>query len=127
MFCYEITRSRLICFVVLGTIGLFWAFLTVFTTNFYLAVVYIWLVLFCGGATLPGCSGIAVSVVPRVYRAYSSSISLIIFNLFGYFLSVALSGSLMQVQRRLHYAIFKFIFLYITLALDCIFVLPFLR
>lgn len=80
-----------------GSAGLFWTFLTIFTKNFYLVVAYIWLILFCGGATLPGCSGIAVSVVPAAYRAYSSSISLIIFNLFGYFLSVALSGVLMQV------------------------------
>jgi MFS family permease len=84
------------CFAI-GSLGLFWAVLTIFTTNFYLVVTLLWLVLFCGGATLPGCSGIAVSVVPRPLRAYSSSISLVIFNLFGYFLSVALSGSLMQV------------------------------
>lgn len=88
--------------IVFGSLGLFWAILTIFTTNFYLVVAYIWLVLFCGGATLPGCSGIAVSVVPRAYRAYSSSISLIVFNLFGYFLSVSLSGFLMQVCTVLY-------------------------
>lgn len=56
----------------------------------------LWALLFCGGAVLPSCSGILVSVVPNQFRAVSSSVSIMIFNLFGYFLSLTLSGYLMQ-------------------------------
>jgi hypothetical protein len=46
---------------------------------------------------MPACSGIIVSIVPRSYRHISSSIAMIVFNLFGYFMSLVLSGMLMQV------------------------------
>ena len=42
--------------------------------------------------------GMLVSIVPSKYRTVSSSISVMVFNLFGYFLSLTLSGYLMQVN-----------------------------
>lgn len=46
---------------------------------------------------LPACSGILVSVVPRKHRAVSASVSVFFFNMFGYFLSLILSGYAMEV------------------------------
>lgn len=65
--------------------------------SFYLFVGALWLILFLGGSILPSCSGILVSIVPRKQRPISSSLCLLTFNLFGYFLSVVLSGLLMQI------------------------------
>ena len=59
-----------------------------FSTNIYVVVTLLWSVLFCGGAVLPACSGIVVSIVPRRHRPVSSSLSLVVFNLFGYCLSL---------------------------------------
>ena len=67
-----------------------------FLNNIESVVVLLWLVLFSGAAILPACSGILVSIVPRKHRAVSSSLSLVVFNLFGYCLSLLLSGYLMQ-------------------------------
>ena len=131
--------------------------------SIYVMVALLWLVLFCGGAVLPACSGtclvvdrcvvwcdalnfyifirlliclfiyllirsfihlsvsplhfslylythlpshhagIVVSIVPRRHRPVSSSLSLVVFNLFGYFLSLVLSGYLMQVRTYVRY------------------------
>ena len=56
--------------------------------------------LFFGGTVLPGCTGVAVSVIPRSLRPISSSVSLVIFNLFGYSLSLILSGTIMQIAAN---------------------------
>jgi MFS family permease len=50
---------------------------------------------------LPACSGIIVSIVPSKHRAMASSISLVVFNLFGYFLSSVLSGYVMEIVQHL--------------------------
>lgn len=81
-----------------GLLGCSFATPITFVENIYEVVALLWLVLFFGAAVLPACSGIIVSIVPRHSRPVSSSLSLVIFNLFGYFLSLVLSGLLMQVK-----------------------------
>ena len=131
--------------------------------SIYVMVALLWLVLFCGGAVLPACSGTCLVVdrcvvwcdalnflhiysfinlfiyllthsfihssirfpssfltLPiytstfspcrnssfyraRRHRPVSSSLSLVVFNLFGYFLSLVLSGYLMQVRTYVRY------------------------
>jgi hypothetical protein len=53
--------------------------------------------------TFSNYAGIVVSIVPRRHRPVSSSLSLVVFNLFGYFLSLVLSGYLMQVRTCVRY------------------------
>jgi hypothetical protein len=48
---------------------------------------------------LPACSGIIVAIVPRRHRPVSSSFALVVFNFFGYFLSLVSSGFMMQVSH----------------------------
>jgi len=81
----------------LGGLSCLFGFPSTVVTNVYLFAVLLWLMLFFGGAVLPGCTGVAVSVVPRQLRPVSLSVSLIVFNLFGYSLSLILSGAMMQV------------------------------
>lgn len=96
---YLLTDRRLTCpqFFHAGIIACGFAVPITFSSNIYLIISLLWVVLFCGGAVMPSCSGIIVSIVPRNHRHISSSIAMVIFNLFGYFMSLVLSGLLMQV------------------------------
>ncbi|KAI9914628.1 hypothetical protein PsorP6_007530 [Peronosclerospora sorghi] len=67
-----------------------------FFDNVYTTSSFLWLLLFFGGAILPACTGIFISVVPAEHRALASSFSVMIFNLFGYSLSPYLTGLIME-------------------------------
>ena len=80
-----------------GAFAVSFALVNIFSTSLWQFVSLLWLLLFCGAAVLPACAGILVSIVPNAYRTISSSITVMAFNLFGYFLSLTLSGYLMQL------------------------------
>jgi MFS transporter, Spinster family, sphingosine-1-phosphate transporter len=88
--------SLKICFTTGICAGIF-ATIAALVENFYLFICCLWLILFFGASLLPACTGMLVSVVPRQYRPVSSSLSIFIFNIFGYSFSLFLSGYLMQV------------------------------
>lgn len=92
---------RLCCF--LGLLGAAAALPITFVANIYVVTCLLWLALFFGGATLPACSGILVSIVPREYRPLSSSVSMVVFNMLGYFASLIVSGYLMEFLEK-HYS-----------------------
>ena len=62
----------------------------------YLSVL-LWAFLFFGAAIIPIATGIMISCVPKDCQATSSSISQIIFNLFGYFCSSMIAGFIMDI------------------------------
>ena len=62
----------------------------------YLSVL-LWAFLFFGAAIIPIATGIMISCVPKDCQATSSSISQIIFNLFGYFCSPMIAGFIMDI------------------------------
>jgi hypothetical protein len=74
----------------------------IFTSNFLL-ITSSFLTLPPNTCTFSNYAGIVVSIVPRRHRPVSSSLSLVVFNLFGYFLSLVLSGYLMQVRTYARY------------------------
>lgn len=90
-------KTLKIC-LALGVVSVLAAILLIFARTLWIFVVLLWILLFCGGAILPSCAGIVVSIVPKAYRAVSSSMNLMIFNIFGYFLSLSLSGYFMQLM-----------------------------
>ena len=72
-------RQRIVALelcAVLGVLACLFALPITFIDNIFVAVTCLWMVLFFGGSTLPACSGIIVSIVPRRHRATSSSLSL---------------------------------------------------
>ncbi|RYH19909.1 MFS transporter [archaeon] len=91
----RVSALKLVC--TLGLIGCVCTLPITFLDNIYPVVLCLWLVLFFGGSSLPACAGILVSVVPRHHRPTSASLSLVVFNMCGYCLSLILSGLLMQV------------------------------
>ena len=62
---------------------------------FYLTVL-LWTFLFFGAAIIPVGTGIMISSVRKDSQATSSSLSQLIFNLFGYFFSPMLTGFIMD-------------------------------
>ena len=82
-----------------GVLAFIFSLPLTFMSNIFAVVSLLWVVLFSGGSMLPPCSGIVVSIIPRPYRPTSSSLALMVFNMFGYFMSLVLSGALMQVRR----------------------------
>lgn len=76
----------------LGVLACVFATPITFLDSFALNVVLLWAVLFFGAAVLPACSGMILSTVPARHRPASSAFSLVTFNLFGYCLSLVLSG-----------------------------------
>jgi MFS transporter, Spinster family, sphingosine-1-phosphate transporter len=97
--------SLKICFVTGILAGIF-ATIGSLVDHFYTFICCLWLILFLGASLLPACTGMLVSVVPRKYRPISSSLSIFVFNIFGYSFSLFLSGYLMQVSGFLSKASF---------------------
>eukprot|EP01035_Chromulina_nebulosa_P017933 gene17933-23555_t len=97
----RVVALELCCFF--GVLGCLFTIPISLLSNIYAVTFFLWLVLFCGAAILPACSGMLVSIVPRRYRPLSSSISLVVFNLFGYSASLLLSGYLMQILEEASY------------------------
>jgi len=82
--------------MILGLIAFAISAVTTFFDDVYITAGFLWLLLFFGGAILPACTGIFISVVPAEHRALASSFSVMIFNLFGYALSPYLTGLIME-------------------------------
>jgi hypothetical protein len=110
---YKGSKQRVVALemvTVLGSLGFLFSLPITFLSNIYYVAICMWALLFFGASILPACSGILVSMVPRSHRTTSSSLSLVIFNMFGYFLSLILSGFLMEVSFRFHCFSLGFIF-----------------
>ncbi len=98
---YTGSKQRVLSLKICLFTGLFaglFATIGTFVDNFIVFIICLWLILFFGASLLPPCTGILVSVIPRRYRPISSSLSIFVFNIFGYSFSLFLSGYLMQVE-----------------------------
>ena len=76
------------------------SFVFAFPLGFLFQIVYLsillWTFLFFGAAMIPIGTGVMISCVPKDCQATSSSISQLIFNLFGYFSSPMITGFIMD-------------------------------
>jgi len=50
-----------------------------------------------GGALVPSGTGLCLSCLPKQYHSTCSSLSQLIYNIFGYFLCPLVSGSIMDI------------------------------
>ncbi|CAI5743188.1 unnamed protein product [Hyaloperonospora brassicae] len=82
--------------MILGLTAFFISAVTTFFNDVFVTSGFLWLLLFFGGSILPACTGIFISVVPTEHRALASSLSVMVFNLFGYSLSPYLTGLIME-------------------------------
>ena len=76
------------------------SFVFAFPMGFLFQIVYLsillWTFLFFGASMIPIGTGVMISCVPKDCQATSSSISQLIFNLFGYFSSPMITGFIMD-------------------------------
>jgi hypothetical protein len=63
-----------------------------FVSTFYVSAILLWIVLFFGGAMVPGLTGMIMSSVQPEMRSFGNSKGEIIKNTFGYFPSPFLYG-----------------------------------
>ena len=77
------------------------SFVFAFPMGFLFQIIYLsvllWTFLFFGAAIIPIGTGLMISAVPKFCQATSSSISQLIFNLFGYFSSPMITGFIMDI------------------------------
>ncbi|KAF4649468.1 hypothetical protein FOL47_002059, partial [Perkinsus chesapeaki] len=64
--------------------------------DIYSFVAALWVCLFAGGSLMPICVGVLMTTVPAYMRSFSSAFSMLIYNMFGYFLAPFLSGVVMD-------------------------------
>lgn len=75
-----------------SVIGIGSAVIIPFVTNFYVCVVLLWLVLYFGGAMMPGLMGLMMVSVPASIRAFGNSNGEIVKNILGYLPSPFMYG-----------------------------------
>ena len=91
----NVIKAIKIC-IAFGFISFVFAFPMGFLFQFVYLCILLWTFLFFGAAIIPIGTGIMISSVQKDCQATSSSISQLIFNLFGYFLSPMLTGYIMD-------------------------------
>ena len=82
--------------VAFGLIAFIFAFPLGFIFSFIYISILLWAFLFFGAAIVPIATGIMISTIKNEYQATSNSLSQLIFNLGGYFLSPFLTGFIMD-------------------------------
>uniref|UniRef100_A0A7S1J346 Major facilitator superfamily (MFS) profile domain-containing protein n=1 Tax=Eutreptiella gymnastica TaxID=73025 RepID=A0A7S1J346_9EUGL len=92
------TAQVALCFGVVATVA---AFLVTITTSFWFFFLLIWIVLYCGAACVPCCTGISLCSVPAELRPVASSVGMMVYNLLGWFAGPLLTGVVAQVTGNL--------------------------
>jgi hypothetical protein len=69
---YENAKTIYLVFI-FASVGLGCAVIIPFINGFYVAVILLWIVLFFGGAMMPGLTGIMMVSVPPYLRAFGNS------------------------------------------------------
>ena len=60
----------------------------------------IWFLLFFGGAIVPAAVGICLSAVPPSIRPFSSSVSMVVYNILGHSAGTLLPGLVMDIRAK---------------------------
>jgi MFS family permease len=66
------------------------------TTSFGVCVVFMWLLLFFGGAIVPGATGMVIALVRQDMKTFSAGLSMAVQNVFGYALGAYLPSFLIR-------------------------------
>ena len=82
--------------VAFGLVSFVFAFPLGFMFQIFYLSILLWTFLFFGAAIIPIGTGVMISSVPKDCQATSSSISQLVFNLFGYFSSPMITGFIMD-------------------------------
>ena len=78
--------------LVLGSLATAFSYAAMFVDFFSAFIACIWLLLFFGGAMVPGLMGTIVAAVPKEHRGICSAFASVIYNTFGYALGPLVGG-----------------------------------
>jgi MFS family permease len=84
----------------LGILALIVALPAAFVKEIGLLMPLIWLLLFFGGAIVPAAVGICLSAVPRSIRPFSSSVSMVVYNILGHSAGTLFPGVVMDIKAK---------------------------
>ena len=101
---------------VFGACAVVCAMSSIFVYDFLGVLVLIWLLLFFGAGVVPAATGILLACVEREDRPVASAISMLLYNLLGYFAGPFLSGLVASLAGHIKWA-FRLIMLWSNLAL----------
>lgn len=96
---YEAKHSILVCFV-FGLLAGIAAIPVPITNDIFYFTLYLWLVLFFGGAILPNLIGIIITSLPHHLRGSANSMTNLITNLFGYLPAPAVYGTIFEKYKE---------------------------
>lgn len=88
---YKNKQALGICFLV-GVIACCFSVPVPFIDNYWIAMVFMWMLLVCGGIIMPPLTGILISSAPIKYRAEANSVAWFIYNMMGFLPSPLLYG-----------------------------------
>lgn len=71
--------------------------ITIFAATTATFLLCTWILMFCGGAIVPVATGLIMASVDEDERSLASSLSVVMFNLFGYFLGPIVCGAVADV------------------------------
>jgi len=116
---YRKSDSALTLCMVYAVLAVVTAIVVAFSTSFAALIVFLWLLLFFGGACVPVITGLYVAAVPKELRALGSAFAMVFMLTFGYCLAPVLCGVLSQAislawgfRIMLFWSVFAFAFLY---------------
>eukprot|EP00520_Triparma_pacifica_P012198 CAMPEP_0118651660 /NCGR_PEP_ID=MMETSP0785-20121206/10902_1 /TAXON_ID=91992 /ORGANISM="Bolidomonas pacifica, Strain CCMP 1866" /LENGTH=685 /DNA_ID=CAMNT_0006544123 /DNA_START=9 /DNA_END=2066 /DNA_ORIENTATION=- len=84
----------------LGILSLVVALPAAFVKTIGVLMPCIWFLLFFGGAIVPAAVGICLSAVPPSIRAFSSSVSMVVYNILGHSAGTLLPGVVMDIKAK---------------------------
>lgn len=82
--------------VVFGLLAFIISIPSCFVQSVIAEIFLLWLLLFFGGCVVPSATGVIVNSMPKEYQSSSSSVSQLIFNFGGFFLSPLISAAIMD-------------------------------
>eukprot|EP00667_Euglena_gracilis_P005513 EG_transcript_5551 len=111
----HMNRAALVA-TVFGGLATLCAMLSLFLHEFWAIITLVWFLLFFGGGVVPAATGILLAAVPRDQRSLASAISMLLYNLLGFFLGPFLSGLIAEFAGDLKWS-FRVIMLWSNLSL----------
>jgi len=92
------------------------ALASLFFWDFWAIMTFVWFLLFFGAGVVPAATGILLACVPRSDRSLASAVSMLLYNMLGYFAGPFISGLIAELAGDLKWS-FRVIMLWSILAL----------
>lgn len=86
--------------MIISTVGVLCAWIVPMTSNYVIAIVQMWILLFIGAIILPICTGVSLTKIEPEMRPRAQSIANLSYNLLGYFPAPSVYGFAVFLQGK---------------------------